>query len=179
MELTNESIPKFIILSFSSLILYELIIIFQYIINVKEKTKFENTVLIFIIIKYFINILFLIYINRIYIKKMKEYNYYNFIKLSAFIFNIWIIHIFIHFRKCGIFRPVIFIEFILFSLLCFIILLTFFNTLRIGSENIHQSNNDDVIIVIPQIALPANNIEATNIQLPQARQLNININNRL
>lgn len=179
MELNNPIIPKFIILSLSSLILYELILIFEYLINVKDKTKFENTVLIFIIIKYFINISFLIYINRIYIKKMKENKYYNFLLLGAFIFNIWIIHIFIHFKKCGIFRTVVVIEFILFSLLCFIILLIFFNTLRIGVENTPQTNNAETIIVIPQIALPANNIEITNIQLPEAYQVNISINNRL
>lgn len=180
MELNNPIIPKLIILSLLSLILYELIIIFEYIITVKNKTTFQTNVLIFVIIKYFINILFVIYINRIYIKKMKEYKYYNFVKVTIFIFNTWIINLYSNFRKCGIFRPVIVIEFMLYSILCFVILLSVFNTLRVQpQQNKPQNNNTEVIIDIPQLALPANNIEITNTQLPEAYQINISINNRL
>jgi hypothetical protein len=179
MELNNPIIPKFIIISLSSLILYELMIIFEYIIIVKNKTRFQNNVLIFTMIKYFINILFVLYINRIYIKKIKENKYYNFVKVSIFIFNIWIINLYSNLEKCGIFTPIIVIEFMLYSISSFVILISFLNTLRIGPENTQHLNNAEVIIDIPQLALHANNIEITNTQLPEAYQINISINNRL
>jgi hypothetical protein len=117
-------VPTIIIITFLLLSIYEIITSCEYIFMVKNKNNFQNNILTFIILRYILNILFCIYLYKIYIKKINEYKLGDIIFYPVvLIFNVFTINFFININNCGVFKIVIFIEFVLFTTISALILL--------------------------------------------------------
>lgn len=184
-ESNNNSIPKILITLFLSLSIYELIIILKYINIVNDKNNFENNVLSFVTIRCSLNILFCIYIYYFYILNNKGNKLYDTCKCIIFMFNGFILHFYDNINKCGIFKIIILIEFFIFMMWCvliaslFILVCLVILLYKMDESHHNRTNISQVIINIPQIAVPDNNIELVNIQIPEAREINISIGTRI
>jgi hypothetical protein len=176
----NNIVSKFMIILFLSLSIYEIVITFLYIFIVK-KNNFENNICIFTVINSFLNIIIGVYIYNYYIKK-KDSKYLDYITLFKFVFNIWTINLYMNITKCGIFKIIILIEFIIFSISCTLLILfslllsLIFSGYRLTRQT---QNTPQIIINIPQTAVFINNCELVNAQIPEAYQVNISIGTRI
>jgi hypothetical protein len=84
--------------------------------------------------------------------------------------------------KCGIFKTLILIEFIIFSIGCTLFIIFFLLLfLIISGYNLtrQRQNTNRVIINIPQTAVFINNCELVNARVPEAYQVNISIGTRI
>jgi hypothetical protein len=97
----KKLIPIIIIITFLLLSIYEIIISCEYIFMVNNKNNFQNNILTFIILRYILNILFCIYLYKIYIKKINEYKLGDIIFYPiVLIFNVFTINFFININNC-------------------------------------------------------------------------------
>jgi hypothetical protein len=184
-ETKHKIVPKIIITTFLLLSIYEIIISLEYIFMVKNKNNFQNNILTFVIIRYFINILLCVYIYKIYIQKINEYKLGDIIFYPVvLIFNIFTINFFININNCGVFKIVIFIEFVLFTTISALILLilcliSFLYSIDMEIVFERPDNIAHIINNIPQTAAPVNNIALVNVQIPEAQPVNISIGTRI
>jgi hypothetical protein len=176
----KNSVSKLMIILFLSLSIYEIVITFEYIFMVTKKNNFENNICIFTVINSILNIIVGVYIYNSYIKK--DSKYLDLITLFKLIFNIWTIKLYMNITKCGIFKIIILIEFIIFSIGCTLFII-FFLLLFLIFSGYHLTrqpqNTHRVIINIPQTAVFINNCELVTAHVPEAYQVNISIGTRI
>lgn len=153
--------------------LYQAIIVYIYQTSI-NKTSYQNDACILTIFKSIINILNGIYIWRIFYLDKKENIYWKTLKLINIIIYIITITFCNNIRKYGIFMYVIILEISLYMgtilMVCLLLFLSYNGIIKINESNI----NKEVIINIPQIAVPANNIELEMIDIPQASIVKFN-----
>jgi len=153
--------------------LFEAIIVYIYQTSI-NKTSYQNDACIFTILKSIINILNGIYIWYIFYLDKKENIYCKILKLINMITYIIVITLCNNIIKYGIFMYVIILEISLYMgamLIVFLLLfLSYYNIININKSNI----NKVIIINIPQIAIPANNIILEMIDIPQASIVKFN-----
>ena len=125
-------------------------------------------------------------IYYIFVKKNKDFIFIIFMLL---IFNIMTVEFYVKINDCGIFKTVILIEFIIFSSICSIlVLLNIFTILSFYGYKIYYKiyynfnnhiSSSNIIINIPQYAVPANETQFRNVQVLEASQVNITIGTKI
>jgi len=169
-------LPIILISVFIIIGLYELVIVFNYLLSIDNKTKYENIACVYTIIKSVLNLLYAIYILRTDFLKKKEDKIWDKLKMLIFVINIWGVVLYNdNLKKYGIFIPVIIIEFVIFMIIISLIIFVICTKDTRSKDLIIINENEcPVVINIPQLAVPVN-IELTNLYVPQATPVNINL----